>query len=198
MLPRMNKRRTMSPNNHSNQDISHHIDLLAGDRPTCMHAVQALAQIGIPAIPALLQAMHDPDRWFAAAEALTAIGQPAIQPLIDLMREPPFGNFAFHALTNMGTIAVPAFIAALSDSDDEVRMWAATAFEVDPTNDAYDALVAVLDDPDVVVRATVIRAIGKLDRREILPQLQKMQHSEQDSAIQQALDEAVRHLSSIA
>ena len=188
----------MSPINPSNQDISHHIHLLAGDRPTRMRAAQALAQIGVPAIPALLQAMRDQDRWFAAAEALTAIGQPAIQPLIDLMREPPFGNFAFHALTNMGKIVVPAFIAALSDTNAEVRMWAATAFEVDPNSNAYDALVVALHDPDAVVRATVVRAIGKLERREILPQLQEMQHSEQDSAVQQALDDAVRHLLSIA
>jgi HEAT repeat protein len=114
------------------------------------------------------------------------------------MREPPFGNFAFHALTNMGTIAVPAFISALSDTDAEVRMWAATAFEGDPDSRAYDALVAAMDDPDATVRATVIRAIGKLERPEIIPQLQAIQSNEQHSQVQQALDTAIRHLSSIA
>jgi HEAT repeat protein len=188
----------MSTINPCDQDISHHIHLLAGDQSTRMRAAQALAQIGVPAIPALLQAMREQESWFAAAEALTTIGQPAIQPLIDLIRDQPFGNFAFHALTNMGEIAVPAFVAALSDTDAEVRMWAATAFESVPNRTAYDALVVALQDPDAIVRATVVRAIGKLDRREILPQLQKMHHTEQDSAVQQALNDAIRHLSSIA
>jgi HEAT repeat protein len=159
-------------------------------------ASQALAQIGEPAIPALIQAMHEAERWFGAAAALTAIGYPAIQPLIELMRGHSLGNFAVHALTNMGDIVIPTWISALSDSDDEVRMWAATAlaWSLDPR--AYDVLVARLDDPDRDVRAAVIEAIAELDRPEILPQLQAIQQIEQDDSVQQALDTAIKRLSS--
>lgn len=127
--------------------IARYMTLLA-DQEKDQDAIDALVQIGAPAVPALMAAIRECDRWYAAATALARIGTPAIPPLIDLLQQAPFSNFAFHALTEMGTLAVPCFITALAHPNDKVRMWAATAFTCLPDIRARDPLLAALADPD--------------------------------------------------
>jgi HEAT repeat protein len=162
---------------------------LNDDRQT--EAITLLSRMGSVAIPALIAALSDRERWFPAASALAIIGPPAIQPLIDVMRQRPLGNFAFHALTLMGEQAMPAFLTALSDPDPEVRMWAASAFVEAPTPIAYTALMTATTDPDRLVRQTAIEALGKLQNVEALTRLRQIRNDATE-------DEQVRNAARVA
>jgi hypothetical protein len=68
--------------------IARYVTLLA-DRMIEQPAIDALVQIGAPAVPALMVAIRERDRWYATATALARIGTPAIPSLIDLFQHAP-------------------------------------------------------------------------------------------------------------
>jgi HEAT repeat protein len=89
-------------------------------------AADALARIGGPAVPALIETLHDPDNSIRAQAA--------------------------RALARMGPKAAPALqelIAALNDEDREVRQGAARALgQIGPdAEEAVPALIQALKDP---------------------------------------------------
>jgi HEAT repeat protein len=170
--------------------ITHYVILLA-DRVMEQRAIDALVQIGAPAVPALMLAIRERDRWYPAATALARIGPPAIPPLTDLLQHAPFSNFAFHALTEMGTLAVPGLITALAHPHDEVRMWAATAFTYLPDVRARDPLLASLADPDWMVRESVVRALAKFGDVSVCSQLHYVQQHDPDQRVRNAATEAL-------
>lgn len=131
-------------------------------------------------------ALRERERWYAAATALARIGQPAIPSLIDLLQYPPFSNLAFHALMEIGPGTVPAFIAALAHPNDEVRMWAATALTDLPDHRARDGLRAALFDTDWLVRATAATAIGNLGDASLCSTLQMVLCNDADQRVREA------------
>lgn len=88
-------------------------------------AAEALGKIGIPAIPALTAALHDPD-WLVRVDALYAFmtmgskGQKAIPSLIPMLKDtnPNVRSAATEALGAMGPLAekaIPDLIGLLGD-----------------------------------------------------------------------------------
>ena len=140
------------------------------------HAIDALGSIGPAAassVPVLRSALADPSsnvRWRAAV-ALSQIGPdaiPAVPELIAALRD-PVDNVrlaAVHALNRVApeeALAVPPLADALrGDADSRVRAAAALALgrKAEGGGPARDGLVEATQDPDPLVRASAVRALG--------------------------------------
>jgi len=159
-----------------------------GRRELQSRAYDALASIGKAALPALIQALSNPDRTIrlGAALALRGIGveaRDAVPALMASLREDAedplettVAEFAAQALGNIGDDAVPALMAALADDDRRVRRGAARALgHMDPAmaRSAVAALADATQDEDSRVRrasASALRHIGP-DARAAVPVL---------------------------
>ncbi|MCH8295154.1 caspase family protein, partial [Candidatus Poribacteria bacterium] len=99
-----------------------------GNQLTPKKAIDALAEIGQPALPTLIKTMgnEDSDVRRRAASALRKIGEPAVPALIKALRDKNSSvrDGAAYVLGNIGEPAsdvVPALIQALRDEDSGVR-----------------------------------------------------------------------------
>jgi HEAT repeat protein len=131
----------------------------------------ALAKIGEPAIPALVEALDQ--NWAideAATEALAKIGEPAIPALIKRLN---FSSAAAEALSKIGEPAMPALLEAIKDPNDNVRMRAAKALGgMGPkAKQAIPALIKALDDSFGRVRDAAADALGDIGSEEAVPVL---------------------------
>ncbi len=111
------------------------------DRHIGLFAARVLAQIGEPAVPAVLlvltQARRSPDceDWDPAAAnattALAGIGAPALGPVLRLLDDreehPNVRTGVVHVLARMGDIGALHLVTALGDPDPQVRDAAAAA-----------------------------------------------------------------------
>jgi HEAT repeat protein len=100
-------------------------------------AVDALVDIGVPAVGPLVDTLQDPHAALrgrsAAAEALGRIGDArAVEPLLPLLEDPATSvrRAAAEALGRLGDLrAVDALIGALADGDEDARTAAGQALE---------------------------------------------------------------------
>jgi len=95
-------------------------------------AAAALGEIGAPAVPGLLAALRNAERWVreAAADTLGRIGAPAVPGLLAALRDADWRvrRAAAAALGEIGdAAAVPGLLAALGDAEEYVRRAAAAA-----------------------------------------------------------------------
>ncbi len=131
--------------------------LRAGPDRRCPVVVYALAALGEPAMPVLIDLLTDNDktvRWMAGY-SLSRIGPAArssIPALIEALRLPDreTGEFVAVALAGAGPEAVEPLIRALRDRDPKVRGGAARALETlgARAKAAVPALIAALTDPE--------------------------------------------------
>jgi HEAT repeat protein len=140
----------------------------------CIWAADALAKIGDPsAVEPLIAALKDSDSEVrgSAAHALGKIADPlAAEPLIAALGDKrcgPLGagnvcDAAAIALVEIGAAAVEPLIAALKNSDSEVRSSAADALGEIGDSRAVEPLVAALDVTDWSVHRRVAAALDKL------------------------------------
>ena len=173
-------------------------------------ATSALGQVGpkpIGAVPALIEALRDPDSEVrrGAAGALGQVGPEAIgavPALIEALRDPDseVRRGAAGALGQVGPKpigAVPALIEALRDPDSEVRRGAAGALgQVGPEAiDAVPALIAALRDPDSEVRRGTAGALGQVGSETIdaIPALIAALR-DPDGDVRNAAAEAIRRI----
>lgn len=150
-------------------------DQLPRGGPVAVAAARTLSRFGPaaePAIPALLQAMHDIDpevRW----NAIRTLGK--IGPLAKR--------------------TVPELIAATKDSDSLVREHAAESLgDIGPeAREAVPALIALLDDPVARVRRDAVRSLGQIGVA-AAPGLAKIKAltTDPDANVRQAAERAVR------
>lgn len=129
-----------------------------------------------------LQTFKHPSPGEQAALALASFGRPAFAPLSGQLDS---GNavvrrnaaWAIGELTNMvpgeRAAAVPQLITLLGDSDEWVRMAAATALGELRDRRAVHELVATLADDDWRVRELVAWALGEIRSAEALPALRQ-------------------------
>jgi len=138
-------------------------------------AVSALTAMGLPVIPALIEALGDdhPEVSRGAGKALQKIG-PAIIPFLikalrhdnSLVRESS-ARFLY-GFAPKAQQAIPALCEALRDSDAFVRQWVATAlerlaYEFGPIlKVAVSGLTDLLKDEDFVVREWAAHALGSI------------------------------------
>jgi len=119
---------------------------------------QAAAALGkqreVAAIPALLQALKDPEERVRARAtgALAGIGLPAVGPLIGALRDPAARRPAIQGLVEVGEEAVDSLVAALADPSPEVRGGVADALGEIGAEAAIPALVAALQAPEASVQ----------------------------------------------
>jgi HEAT repeat protein len=153
--------------------------LYANDAVERGAAAAGLANIGEPAIPALVKALHKGHRSvqaFAAA-ALGEIGPKAQSATPDLISLFDSGDafvsaHAIEGLSGIGAPAVPALTAALTNSSVQVRAWSTITLGRIGT-DARAASLSIargLSDSDVLVRvssADALRAIGARDSESV-------------------------------
>jgi HEAT repeat protein len=143
----------------------------------CSAAVKALAQIGEPALPALLEILelHDNHRAEWAADALGRMGynaKPAVKLLRSNLRSPNLGLASWSAIALAkiagDPIAVPTLTSLLGRSDrPDFRQQAAIGLKAigPPAASAVKALLSVRDDPDAGVRMAVEEALSAVNAR---------------------------------
>jgi len=145
-------------------------DLRSPDAAAVDRAVRQLVEMGEPAVPALIEALKDPEARVrnAAASALWGLGPKARS-------------------------AVPTLAAALADSDDGVRLGAVMALEsVGPdAAAAVPALSRAVRDRDGNVRLWAAKALAKIGppARSALPALNEAARYDSTRA---AAEDAIR------
>jgi HEAT repeat protein len=124
--------------------------------------ITAFVQLGEPAIPFLVDALHDIERWYTAVETLVRIGQPAVEPLIGVLNQASIDVFAFEALYRIGEPAVPALLAALHHPSRNVRSWVISVLGEIGDMRAIAPLQLARDDPDAEIRRSATRALERI------------------------------------
>lgn len=137
---------------------------------------QALAQIGVAAVPSLLEALRDPDSRvrFAITSALRQIGHPATMPgLLEALRDPDsrVRGVAAEALEQIGAAAVPGLLVALRDRAWDVRQAAARTLGQIGDAAAVPGLREALHDQNLDVRSEAVRALGQIGTAAAVPSL---------------------------
>src|ERR1051325_3545377 len=160
------------------KSASHWLDILkateTADRQW-KQAVNALAAMGLRAVPALIDATGDdnPEVRRGASTALHKIGPATIPFLIKALRHdtPTVRESAARGLYGFAPKAqqaIPALTDALQDSDAFVRQWVATALQnlahhFGPiVKGAVPGLADLLKDDDFMVREWAAHALGSI------------------------------------
>jgi HEAT repeat protein len=147
------------------------------DEDVRAQAAEALANIREPrAIEPLVATLGD-QSWVRvhAEEALAHYGKPAVEPLIKALKEDN-PNVRASAAKVLGRIkdprAINPLMVALMDKDENVRMWAAAAFRQMKDPRAVERLLDLLNDRSQDVCIEAARALANLkDTRAVEPLL---------------------------
>lgn len=132
------------------------------------HAAQALDQLGAASVPALIEALKDPDREVRAnaVGAFGGIQDPrTLEPLLAAAKDPAaeVREQAIIALSRSSDPrAIEALIAALKDPSSSVRATAAGMMSRTKSERVIPPLIAALDDPDAEVQSRAIYSIGRV------------------------------------
>jgi len=128
---------------------------------------EALAAIGAPAMPHLLEMLNDEDIDVRtkAVETLGVIGDtsaaaPLIELLSDKSKEVKIRSVAIEALGNLGPVALEPLVEALTDLNVAIRRRAATALGKVGDPAAVGPLIEALRDKDVYVKDNAALALG--------------------------------------
>jgi hypothetical protein len=166
-------------NNFTDSDLlKTYIELLRRRKSYIESApVDALSGIGMPAVPALLDALknQDPSVRSGAASALGNIGDPQVIPaLLDALKDQD-GSVRSEAVNALGFIrdpqVIPALLEALKDQDGSVRSGAASALGYTGDPQVIPALLDALKDQDGSVRSGAARSLGYIGDPQVIPAL---------------------------
>jgi HEAT repeat protein len=140
-------------------------------------AIEAMGQVGSPAVETLLKLLRD---WEVRKYAIAALGkirdERVLDPLMLQLRNDEFKDDAVNALAELGGPCVPKLIAALKDKDDNVRKCAVLALGRIKDVEAIDPLIEMLGDKDWFTRLTAaaaLESIGEERGREAITPLLK-------------------------
>jgi hypothetical protein len=160
---------------HVTRELSRLEDRRAWRRASAAHALGGMASMR--AIPALLEALADPDRDVAGAGA-RSLGRlralEAVEPLVYALVDGRLPRaVSAQALLSIGPEAVPRLQDLLADAPAEVATFAADLIGL--LGDASDApqLTALLRDTSAEVRAHAARALGRLGAEEAADELRR-------------------------
>jgi len=137
--------------------------------------IDALVEIGSPAVPPLMKLLDNGDYKvrMAAARGLGEIGdEQAIGPLIDSLSDTSKNvqRIATEAFSNIGQPAVSALLDTLIGKDQLARKWAAEALGNIGDASVAQQLIARLNDPNIEVQRAAVTALGDLkSKRAIEP-----------------------------
>src|SRR5438552_239169 len=134
-------------------------------------AVQALGEIGQPAVQGLIATLHDKGKE-VRQDAVQALGRirdtRAVEPLVEVLRDEAASTLirrlAVQALGGIGQPAVQGLIATLHDKGKEVRQDAVEALGRIRDTRAVEPLVEVLRDEaaSTLIRRLAVQALGEI------------------------------------
>jgi HEAT repeat protein len=141
-------------------------------------AITALAKIGKPAIPLLIETiLHDRTSKFRRASAAAALGligdRRATLPLLRATKDPSI-DVRLHAIVALArfreSAAIPYLIRALSDESGGVRLQATRTLGLLQSKKAVGPLITALRDEKWYVRQHAARSLGLIgDKRATSP-----------------------------
>ena len=134
-----------------------------GDWQVREATVEAIAEVGPPAVELLIRYMRD---WEARKYVIQAMGkindERVLDPLVLMLHNDEFKDDATRALIALGSPAVPKLIVALSDREEFVRKQAILALGAIKDPAAVDPLIAMLQNQDWFTRLTAAAALEKV------------------------------------
>lgn len=134
-----------------------------GDWQVREAAIDALGQVGSPAVELLIKQLRDWDIRKAVIRALGRIkDERVLEPLVNQLRSDEFGLDATDALVMLGEPAVDRLVAALKDKDESIRKQAVIALGRIKSTQALDPLIEMLQDKDWFTRLTAAAALEKI------------------------------------
>lgn len=126
-------------------------------------AGDALAQVGSPAVEAVIKQLRD---WDVRKFAIRTLGkikdERVLEPLVQQLRSDEFGEDATDALVELGEPAVERLITALTDKDELIRRQAIIALGRIGDPRAVEPLVAMTKDKDWFTRLSAAAALEKI------------------------------------
>lgn len=167
-----------------------------------MTTVWALTQIGPEAesaIPALVQSLIDSEENVRvyATEALVKLGKPSVPPLINALNTDniELRKSIVHTLGKLGTDGAKHLLPVLDDKENGVRLAAIDAIATLGQDGqlATNKLIAILNNPDIQIRKSVVLALAKIEVKtervimELTRSLREEEHKEVQLALMQAL-----------
>jgi HEAT repeat protein len=143
------------------------------DREVRTQAIEALGEIGEPAVPALLAALREDDRNYDLQcyenpdlrRAIVRVGEPAFRALLAVLG--PGSDMVRAAAKALQLFddprAVEPLISAMLDEqvDPNGRLYAINALGAIKDPRAFESLVAALSDPDIRIRSFAARALAE-------------------------------------
>ncbi len=142
--------------------------------PVQEDAMHALAEIGPPAVEALLEKLQHRDYWTKAA-AIETLGMIAEQH-------------------DSGAVPVAPLIESLEDRSKTVRRASARTLGIIADKQALEALLLLLNDHKASVRQAAAEALGKMGDRTAVQALMHMGRRDPDKAVRRAAHEALTDL----
>jgi HEAT repeat protein len=125
----------------------------------------ALVQIGIPAVPALINEVTDkcsPVRIEAIKTLDRMRDVSAVHGFITALEDELIAARSAGAIVRIGSPAVEALISAVSDTHTEVRLWAANCLGLIGDITAVPALIKAVGDETSQVRTKAVKALKRL------------------------------------
>jgi HEAT repeat protein len=159
--------------------------MASGDEKVRLKAARSLAeQDALESATPLLGALGD-ESWRVRRQAVDGLlrhgGQTAVKSLLRVMREQHRNlsvlNSALQVFTLSGVDAIEPLTECLTDSDADLRIYAAHALGDQHDPRAIPALIKALDDSDSNVRYHTIEALGRLRATDAVDPLLKVAES---------------------
>jgi HEAT repeat protein len=138
-------------------------------------AQDALAQIGSPAVEALIKALREYQIKTFVIEILGKIkDERVLDPLMAQLRNEEFKDVATKALTEVGLPAVERLMAVLNDKDKHVRKHAVMVLGDIGVVEAVDPLIDATKDEDWAVRLQAMAALDKIGDERAKPAIKAL------------------------
>jgi HEAT repeat protein len=144
-------------------------------RAAAAHSLGGMGSLN--AVPALVEALSDPDRDVAAAAARSLGRLRAVEAVEALVYALVDGRLpravTAHALLSIGTGGVPRLRGLLTEGPAEVTVFALDLIGLLGTAGDSSQLIELLRDPSAEVRAHAARALGRLGAEEAAEELRR-------------------------
>lgn len=100
----------------------------------------------------------------------------------------------YFLIEKLGSSATGEVLTALADEDENIRFQAAHVLRFLKSEQAVDALIVALQDPDGDVRAMVTQALGHQGDKKALPELRKAAEFDASTGVRKQAQAACEHL----
>jgi HEAT repeat protein len=161
-------------------------------------ATEALTRWRSPAVARLLaEALAAPDLRRGAAAVLERMDQAAVEPLVEMVSGGDPETRAAAAAVLDRIIGPAPFVERLGSTDPEERFRATQVLGAIAGNEAAEAIIGALGDPEVRIRSLAARLLGATGDPRALRPLKRMLLSDPVPEVAAAAEEALQSLGSL-